>query len=172
MLAFIYLYLWNAFLAMKNAMCSLFFFMFISGVITACSPKKENQSVYLDQPTCINLPGHCQVITHKGALQILFNVEKVKVEEEFTITVVPEFATDNTKLSGYLEGTGMYMGVIPVIFNQDENGHFHAKTMLAACSNEVMRWRLRLNLNDDAGKPLQRGEIIDDIYFDFDSHRH
>ena len=48
--------------------------------------------------------------------------------------------------SAWIEGMNMYMGKIPVLLEAQANGKWSGWFMLGSCSEPVMRWQLRLNI--------------------------
>lgn len=67
----------------------------------------------------------------------------ISSEQLFNIEL--KFKQPATKVVAQLEGVSMYMGKIPVIFNQQStNQHFLAKTFVGRCGSSEMVWRLAL----------------------------
>ena len=48
--------------------------------------------------------------------------------------------------SAWIEGVNMYMGKIPVLLDNDGQGKWSGWFMLGSCSEPVMKWQLRLNI--------------------------
>ncbi|AGP78173.1 hypothetical protein [Alteromonas mediterranea] len=65
-------------------------------------------------------------------------------EESVTLKIlIPE----NQEIeSAWIEGINMYMGKIPVLLDNDGQGKWSGWFMLGSCSEPVMKWQLRLNI--------------------------
>ena len=65
-------------------------------------------------------------------------------EESVTLKIlIPE----NQEIeSAWIEGVNMYMGKIPVLLDNDGQGKWSGWFMLGSCSEPVMKWQLRLNI--------------------------
>tara|TARA_Y100000310_G_scaffold255630_1_gene263144 strand:- start:10538 stop:11017 length:480 start_codon:yes stop_codon:yes gene_type:complete len=65
-------------------------------------------------------------------------------EESVTLKIlIPE----NQEIeSAWIEGLNMYMGKIPVLLDNDGEGEWSGWFMLGSCSEPVMKWQLRLNI--------------------------
>ncbi len=150
--------------------------------ILACKPiqqaslseNKQQQQVF----SCLASQTHCDVNTKFGLFSIQFSGEvespqgRVKTELPFQIKIRFD-AVDKTHqlkgISSYLEGKTMFMGKIPVFFQKDkkENNVMVAETLLASCSEDVMTWRLWIEVeitSDD-------NAIQQNFFIDFDSKR-
>jgi hypothetical protein len=112
---------------------------------------------------CINDQSNCEVITKFGTVLIKFNVKKIITENPFNIRVEfkkDHLLSDNThsrylnSVTGYMEGKTMFMGKIPLFFNNklgnNQDNPFMAETMLGSCSEDRMTWRIwiTLKMND------------------------
>jgi hypothetical protein len=127
---------------------------------------------------CINSQSSCAVATAFGTVLVTFNVDKVLTELPFSLLVelkksnllVKDVNSPNDlKILGYMEGKTMFMGKIPLFFNDKTNdGQFIAETMLGSCSEDLMTWRLWLTL-----EMTDVNNIKDQTTFfiDFDSTR-
>lgn len=139
--------------------------LFVSG----CKPVTENSTVNINNPAvlqCIKSQSQCEISTDLGHFSLKFSQqqlsENVKTELPFFIEL--SFLKENsehntihgheqstaqsipktiTKVSAYLEGKEMFMGKVPVFFEQGANeGIYLAQSLLASCSEEQMVWRL------------------------------
>ncbi|NQZ89784.1 MAG: hypothetical protein HRT54_19610 [Colwellia sp.] len=129
---------------------------------------------------CLSDQSRCEVITEFGTVLVKFNVEKVLTELPFSILVefkessllsneINQKDKQNTKLKvlGYMEGKTMFMGKIPLFFdNQLEDNKYNqfiAETMLGSCSEDRMTWRIwiTLEINDINNKKEQTTFFID-----------
>lgn len=139
--------------------------IFINGLflVSACNPvteKNSNTSANMQVAQCISSQSQCEVNTSVGSFSIKFSqqklVNKVKTELPFSIELsqlpmkpVIEQANSQDKqasithVSAYLEGKDMFMGKVPVFFEQiDKGNNYLAQSLLASCSEEFMVWRL------------------------------
>ena len=67
-----------------------------------------------------------------------------KPEESVTVKLlIPEGKNIE---SAWIEGVNMYMGKIPVLLESDGKGKWSGWFMLGSCSEPVMKWQLRLNI--------------------------
>ncbi|APD94210.1 hypothetical protein BM523_09485 [Alteromonas mediterranea] len=67
-----------------------------------------------------------------------------EVEESVTVKLlIPEGEVIE---SAWIEGVNMYMGKIPVLLDNVEAGQWSGWFMLGSCSEPVMKWQLRLNI--------------------------
>jgi len=120
---------------------------------------------------CISDQSRCEVITEFGTVLVKFNVEKVLTELPFSILVEFKESSllaneinqkdkqkkkhyENLKVLGYMEGKTMFMGKIPLFFDNQledkKHNQFIAETMLGSCSEDRMTWRIwiTLEMND------------------------
>ena len=131
-------------------------------LISACKPVIEQDSANTLKPLvplCIASQSQCQVNTELANLSIKFSQQqlsdKVKTElpffielAELTQSAEPPQVEQVTKqsitnISAYLEGKDMFMGKVPVFFEQTAKaGVYLAQSLLASCSDEQMVWRL------------------------------
>ena len=131
-------------------------------LISACKPVSEQDSANTLKPLvplCIASQSQCQVNTKLSNFSIKFSQQylsdKVKTELPFFIELVElieltespqsEQITkkNTTNITAYLEGKDMFMGKVPVFFEQSgKDGVYLAQSLLASCSDEQMVWRL------------------------------
>ncbi len=145
--------------------------------VLACKPveKKslENRSTY--PFSCLSSQSDCFIDTELGQYSVKFlgleEQGKLKTELPFRIQVQFRPADNSHQLrsiQSYLEGKTMFMGKVPVFFQQlPIKNKVQAETLLASCSEEVMTWRLRLTIAIDAGEEIKQQEL----FIDFDSKR-
>jgi hypothetical protein len=145
----------------------------------ACSPEKKQQ-ITATSFQCIPSQSACEVVTDFGLVSIKFNVQKVLTELPFQlrmelkdVLVDKENISDENlpKASGYMEGKAMFMGKIPLFFEQQNENNksiFTAETMLGSCSEDIMTWRLWLIIEKQG-----QGDDIKQTTFsiEFDSTR-
>jgi hypothetical protein len=132
--------------------------IFLLNVCLGCSQdKNEPERVVPFQ--CISDQSRCEVITKFGTVLVKFNVEKVLTELPFQIQLEfkkDSFLDDNphpqnfNSVVGHMEGKTMFMGKIPLFFNNrlegNEDNPFIAETMLGSCSEDRMTWRIWITL--------------------------
>ena len=134
-------------------------------LISACEPVSEQDSANTLKPLvplCIASQSQCQVNTKLANFSIKFSQQhlsdKVKTELPFFIELaelieLTESAEspqaeqitkkNTTNITAYLEGKDMFMGKVPVFFEQSgKDGVYLAQSLLASCSDEQMVWRL------------------------------
>ena len=138
-------------------------------LLSACKPVNEQSSVSNKSdlvPQCIESQSICEVNTELGSFSIKLSQhqlsDKVKTELPFFIELSQvkqnsEYVTDHsnkqgtpqsteqsiTNVSAYLEGKDMFMGKVPVFFEQGANeATYLAQSLLASCSEDQMVWRL------------------------------
>jgi hypothetical protein len=139
-------------------------FFILMGLLQGCLPKKQH--VIYTEPHCLTSQSQCYITLEQARFEILFNVDTVTPEQAFEIIVKGHSPEDNFLIKGYLEGKDMYMGKIPLFFEEDEQGNFVASTMLGSCSEKQMIWRLWLSIsNQDKPNKAQQ------VFIDFTSYR-
>ena len=67
-------------------------------------------------------------------------------EPEESVTVKLIIPEGKNIESAWIEGVNMYMGKIPVLLDSDGEGKWSGWFMLGSCSEPVMKWQLRLNV--------------------------
>lgn len=137
-------------------------------LIVGCGPKINIDNYVEDH--CLATQSQCVVINEIGHFSILFNVDKVRTDIPFKLIIRYDTPNENIKLSGYLEGKDMFMGKIPMMFSElPQKNKFVVETMLAACSEERMTWRLWLTVN--AINAIDNSKQNTTFFIDFDSIR-
>lgn len=113
-------------------------------LLLGCQPNIERAKRVA--PHCLTSQSDCVVNLPQGNFSVLFDLEKVKPESEFSVTLVYQGEQEIERITGYIEGKNMFMGKIPLFFNpapnQQINTNFVAPTMLGSCSQPDMRWRI------------------------------
>ncbi len=133
-------------------------------LLCGCSPKKKENAFV--KPHCLNSQSQCHVNNALGSFDILFNVNAVVTEQEFTISVKTDSKHENIEVKGFLEGKDMFMGKIPLFFNNSQKQTFTSKVMLGSCTEEYMVWRMWLIITDK-----NNTENNTKFYIDFTSKR-
>lgn len=114
--------------------------------VISCS-KKENSIDLSQSAQCISEQSHCYLESPFGVIDIAFDSQYLVAEQPFKLHIKSK-NSNLAVLGGYMEGVDMYMGKIPLLFNQAEQGDFIAKTMFGSCSMKQMQWRVWLTLAD------------------------
>lgn len=147
-------------------------------LVSACNPvAKKSTATHVSTlvPQCIRSQSQCEFTTELGSFTVKFSQQQLAdtliTELPFFITLselnasnvlegVNEEATTEPKantqssqvnisnVSAYLEGKDMFMGKVPVFFEQtDKSNTYSAQSLLASCSEEFMVWRLWITLD-------------------------
>jgi len=159
----------------KNVVVILFLFNLV-----ACNPAQkasQNKSASKVAPfSCLSSQNQCDVTTDLGVFTVEFSGQteqgKVKTELPFHIQLTFNASMKDSQIksvNSYLEGKSMFMGKIPVFFEQGEKNSnvMRAETLLVNCSEEIMTWRQWFAVEVDQG-----GEVVtQDFFIDFDSKR-
>lgn len=82
-------------------------------------------------------------------VEVWLSNSKVSPETPFTINL--KLPDDAKNPSAKLEGVSMYMGFIPVQFTNTEQ-IWTANTMVGACSEPVMTWKMIVTYQDASNK--------------------
>ncbi|MBQ4860105.1 hypothetical protein J8L98_00180 [Pseudoalteromonas sp. MMG013] len=82
-----------------------------------------------------------------NGVRLWYSSTVIKGEEEIGVTLV--LPQSNTVDSAFLAGEDMNMGYIPVFFEQQEHGVFHATTMVGLCTTQLMQWKLTIKIVDN-----------------------
>jgi len=152
-------------------------------ILSACKPIGEQNSTSNNSALvlqCIESQSRCEISTELGIFSIRFSQHQlsdtVKTELPFFIELseLIQINTANksnqsteqsiTNVSAYLEGKDMFMGKVPLFFEQGANqGTYMAQSLLASCSEELMVWRLWITAD--------RGDLTKTFFVDFTSQR-
>lgn len=130
---------------MRNQLVLFFVFIFF---LFACENNHENIEETI-APICAQFQSDCELIIDSTVLSVKFNKTDLKPEQPFTLYVEPQVGSDINIISitGYIEGLNMYMGKIPLFFNQLKNDNFFQSTsMFGSCSEDKMKWRVWLTV--------------------------
>ncbi len=123
-------------------------------LISACKPVSEQSATHSETALvaqCITSQSQCEINTEFGEFSVKFSQhqlsDKVKTELPFFIELTQTFQQNTmqsiTNATAYLEGRDMFMGKVPVFFDQISEGNVYlAQSLLANCSEEQMVWRL------------------------------
>ena len=157
----------------KRVIVFLFIFCLLS-----CEPvqhaQKKKTSSHKPVYSCLTSQSACEVNTEFGRFTLLFSGKeskgKLKTELPFQLQLRFEPISDKYQVAntgGYLEGKTMFMGKIPVFFEQGNTNIWLAQTLLASCSEEVMTWQLWIQVEILAHDKKHQQEF----FIDFDSVR-
>jgi hypothetical protein len=137
-------------------------------LLLACEQPKQNLSDY-SAFSCIKAQSVCTITSDFGDILVTFNVKQVVAESPFTVQVAINNATNSSadknpetfRITGHIEGKSMYMGKIPLFFQQTkhavnyelEKKHaFHSAVLLGSCNEDPMYWSMLLTIENSAGK--------------------
>jgi hypothetical protein len=159
-------------------MIKIFIFIVFIFNILACGPVQKaasKKNTPIDNTfSCLSSQSTCEVNSTLGAFKIKFSGEtsqgKIKTELPFSIKLKFNPAQEKYKIktiSSYLEGKSMFMGKIPVLFNNNSTNGFIAESLLASCTEEVMTWRIWFSIDIDSGDEIHQQSF----FIDFDSER-
>ena len=144
--------------------------------VSACDPVEQKQ---LEQNSeipflCLLSQSSCEIDSELGKLAVSFsgNTEQGKLKTELPFHIQVQVSTlddmELVSIDSYLEGKSMFMGKIPVFFNDTSKVNMkRAESLLASCSDEVMTWRLWLDIKVKSGEEVKTQKV----FIDFDSIR-
>lgn len=137
-------------------------------ILQACEKQAGIITHYIT-PQCIISQSHCEINTSNGVFKVLFNVEPVITENEFEISLTLDGHSTIKKVSAYMEGKKMFMGKIPLFFEQvSEKNLFITKALLGSCSEERMRWIINFTVSIEQ----ENETAIDEMFsIEFNSQR-
>lgn len=96
---------------------------------------------------CTFVNGRCEFLIVGERAVAVFSEP---VETETSITLTLSLPSNVTLESAWIEGVNMYMGKVPVLLEEDSTGKWTGWFMLGSCSEPIMRWQLRLNIEKQA----------------------
>ena len=95
--------------------------------------------------------------THQD-ITFALSTEQVHPENPFAIKLtLPEHTQ---VIKAHLEGVGMYMGRIPVLFNKVDAGNWIASTQVGSCSEPTMRWQLVVKTAQNTQQQIHHFQFI------------
>lgn len=109
----------------------------------AITPKLSDGKYY-----CLGSATQCEHVTPFGQLSILFSTKEISEEVPFKILLKGLNDDPALLVSSYIEGAEMFMGKIPVFFEQNEAKERVAETMMVGCTEDEMKWRLWIEITD------------------------
>ena len=113
----------------------------------------DEKGVDAPQLACQDFQSSCDVMIGEQAYTISFDRKTLIPEEPFSIVIEPSNVSSIPlpQLSGFMEGVTMYMGKVPLVFeqaldiNSEHTKHiFKATTVLGSCNENKMTWRIWL----------------------------
>lgn len=149
--------------------------------LLSCGPVSKATKVNkADKPlsfVCLTSQSECEVNTKYGRFTIQFSGEpsQAYIKTELPFYVKLKFDAKNTSdqlksISSYLEGKDMFMGKIPVFFEngaKQEHNLMMAESLLASCSEEIMTWLFWFNIEILVDGVVQQQDFL----IEFDSKR-
>jgi len=118
----------------------LFRCMFICVFILGCENQENFQLNYIE-PSCLAEQSRCEIKTNHESFWVLFNIDAVKTETEFEVSLKSDTKDRIVKVISYMEGKEMFMGKVPLFFDTSKSASLYTATsMLGSCSEERMIW--------------------------------
>ena len=143
----------------------------------ACKPTETKTSQIEKKANflCLSSQSHCEIDSELGKFSVLFSglTEQGKLKTELPFQIQVQLLTLDKKvkllsIDSYIEGATMFMGKIPIFFNEAPHPKVKkAETMLVSCTQEVMTWRLWLDIKVRADDKVSEQTV----FIDFDSKR-
>ena len=138
--------------------------------ISAVSNKKTNQQ--LSPFVCLSSQSQCDIQTDYGNFNLRFSQDmqeegKIKTELPFQLKLSFEPLNESSQIkniSSYLEGKTMFMGKIPIFFQEQSTNIMVAESLLANCSEDVMTWQLWIQIEVLVDEKIQQQDFF--LYFD------
>ncbi|RUO31777.1 hypothetical protein CWE12_01890 [Aliidiomarina sedimenti] len=125
---------------------SLLLLMLGGAALVACTPQEQtdvSKNPFCAQPS--ELDNHCLFEPGQGiALWLVSSDVDMPIERGIKISLVSNDPVEI--LHSEIRGLSMYMGRLPVSWEQAENGLWYADILLGACTDPKMVWELRLEV--------------------------
>lgn len=86
----------------------------------------------------------CSYDTELGVLTLFSSIPSMPFETPITLTL--ELPEDVIVSASEIRGLSMYMGRIPVVWQEQADGTWQARILLGACTDPQMVWQLQINL--------------------------
>lgn len=163
----------------KFSMIKIIIVILFTFNLLACEPvqlasqKKESQKKPF---ICLSSQNQCDINSEFGRFNIQFSGQveqgRIKTELPFQVQLKFDMAKQGYQLknvTSYLEGKSMFMGKVPVFFklNEKNSNVMIAETLLANCSEEIMTWRLWLQIDIVIADTVKQQSV----FIDFESER-
>ena len=116
-------------------------------LLLGCQPAVQQREL-VQAPQCIEGQSHCTIDTPYGTIEIAFNVKYLVAEQPFEMHI-SSMAPNWQLSSAYMEGVDMFMGKIPLFFEQNESANWVAEAMFGSCSEQQMTWRVWLTFTSE-----------------------
>ncbi|ABL99995.1 conserved hypothetical protein [Shewanella amazonensis SB2B] len=139
-------------LALASMLLSL---IFLSG----CDQNQISTQRSVKEPgLCDFHAGECQHSLGENIIRLSLSPANAPSEKPLNFQLK---STDKLVIaSSRIEGRDMFMGVIPLKWQQMDENTFNATAVYGSCSSDYMVWRLWLSVSNEAGQSQQ-------IWFDF-----
>lgn len=118
---------------------AVFLLGFLGCLLSACQPVNKDSSQ--------------QVLWQTDTLALTITPGSILVETPLLLSI--KSAEPIQAISGELQGISMYMGRIPLQWQQIE-GEWQSTFLLGACSDPKMRWQLELELHYADGQQIRQ----------------
>ncbi|WNC66901.1 hypothetical protein RI845_10155 [Thalassotalea nanhaiensis] len=122
------------------------------------SDNKQNTG----QIYCDFSAGGCLKTRDFGVFELNASPNIIKSENEIFFSLKSKLNQPMKIRAAWIEGKDMFMGKIPLFFEQN-NGSYHANTLIGACTEEQMIWTMLVE--------VQINDKIETLLFDFVSYQ-
>jgi hypothetical protein len=116
--------------------------------LTACKPQETSIEEPATAASCI--PN--MLCVYGPQVKVWLSEHTITPETPFNINL--SLPAGSKVVSAKLEGVTMYMGYIPIFF-ESSNATIQANTMVGVCSEKNMKWKLVIDIQDEAGDENQ-----------------
>ena len=113
----------------------------------ACEPKvvKKHASFAIDTSLCDFFSGACSKNVNEIEVQLSFAQSKAPSEQPIDLALSFSNIVSDVKMS--VEGLDMFMGMIPVLLNTEDQQLYQAQLIYGSCSSDYMVWRATVTFN-------------------------
>ena len=127
--------------------------------ITSCGDvtTKNDKLDQIDRSLCQFSEGSCDNEINGVKIALFITPKTVPSEKNLTINVKTNEPVNI--ISARIEGRDMFMGIIPIQFNELINKNFSTDVILGSCASGYMVWRLFVTIEKDG--------ISSTVFFDF-----
>ena len=117
--------------------------------LSACQPAPVHLSKnpFCQQPT--NTNDDCSFALDEATVWLSSSDTSMPIEQGVRLTLTSSVPLH--QVSGEIRGVSMYMGRLPVVWEQESESVWHADVLLGACTDPKMVWELRLQMEAKAG---------------------
>lgn len=126
-------------------------------VLVGCEQKKEELATSFP-PQCIEAQSVCTLDTANGKFSFKFDIDKPIAEQPFYMYVNYNGEGTLHSLEAFMEGANMYMGKVPLFFEDTGVSESRkAMVLLGSCTEDKMIWKINFIAKIEfAGKVQQQ----------------